>query len=122
MYFVLHVCSVPFLTGIPAGRLEEVVSDKDVATIARDHLTDWESLRPYLGLSYTQEVEINKTHRDYKKQKQECLQEWKELKGKEATYGAFIIAAEEAKRQQLADAVRGMLTNISKDSTSSHGE
>ena len=110
------------LTGILPGRLEEVVSDTDVATIARDYLTNWESLRPYLGLSYTQEAEINKTHRDYKKQKQECLQEWKELKGKEATYGAFITAAEEAKNQLLADGVRAMLRNVREDPTSTHSE
>ena len=99
-----------------------MVSDKDVATIARDHLTDWESLRPYLGLNRPQEAEINKTHHDYKKQKQECLQEWKELKGTEATYGAFITAAEEAKNQQLADGVRAMLRTASKDPTSTHSE
>ena len=111
-----------FLTGIPTGRLEEVVSDEDVATIARDYLTDWESLRPYLGLSHPQEAEIHKTHRDYGKQKQECLQEWKELKGNEATYGAFITAAEEARNQRLADGVRAMLTNASKQPIIAHSE
>ena len=111
-----------FLTGILTGRLEEVVSDKDVATIAREHLTDWESLRPYLGLSHPQEAEIHQTHRDYGKQKQECLQEWKELKGNEATYGAFITAAEEARNQRLADGVRAMLGIVSKEPTSTHSE
>ena len=47
-------------TGVPTGRLEEVVSDEDVATIARKHLTDWESLKSYL--SRQQQVEICKSY------------------------------------------------------------
>ena len=97
------------MTGIPAGRLEEVISDEDVATIARKHLTDWESLSPYLGLSRQQKVEIRSTFQDCRKQKQECLEVWKELKGKGATYGALIAAAEKADNQQLSDRVRDML-------------
>ena len=98
-----------FLTGIPTGRLEEVVSDEGVAMIARDHLTDWESLRPFLGLSRQQEVEICNTHGNYQKQKRECLEIWKQAKGNEATYSTFITTAEKAKNQQLADGVRAML-------------
>ena len=87
-----------------------VVSDKDIATIARDLLTDWESLQPYLGLSRAQKVDIRKSYPgEYGKQKHECLEVWKETKGNEATYGAFITAAAEAKDQQLADGVRAML-------------
>ena len=87
-----------------------MISDKHVATIARDLLTDWESLSPYLGLSHAKKEEIRMSYPgEYRKQKQECLQEWTELKGNEATYGAFITAAEESKHQQLADGVRTML-------------
>ena len=74
-----------------------MVSDEGVETIARDHLTDWESLRPYLGLSRQQEVEIRETHSNYRKQKRECLEIWKETKGNEATYSTFITAAEKRK-------------------------
>ena len=96
-----------FLT---AGRLEEVISDEDVATIVRDHLTDWESLRPYLGLCRPQQVQIRNSYPgDYGKQSRECLEVWKEMKGNEATFGALITAAEKAKNQQLADAVKTML-------------
>ena len=95
---------------LPTGRLEEVISDEDVATIARDHLTDWESLRPYLGLSRPQQVEIRESYPgNYGKQKRECLEVWKETKGNEATYGALITAAEKAKDQQLADRVKAMI-------------
>ena len=98
-------------TGIPTGKLEKVVSNEDVATIARDHLTDWESLRPYLGLTRQQEEEIRRSFPNkYGKQKQECLERWKELKGDRATYGALIKAAETAKNQQLADRVKDMLS------------
>ena len=96
-------------TGIPTGRLEEVISDEDVATIARKHLTDWESLRPYLGLSRVQKEDIRKTYSDYAKQKCECLEVWQETKGNEATYGALITAAEKAEDKKLADSVRAML-------------
>ena len=100
-----------------------MVSDKDVAMIARDHLTDWESLSPHLGLSRPQKEEICKSYpRDYGNQKHACLEVWKKMKGKEATYGAFITAAEEAKNQRLADGVRTMLTDVSKDLTSTHSE
>ena len=85
-----------------------MVSDEDVATIARDHLTDWESLRPYLGLSRSQQVEIRNSG-DYGKQKRECLEVWKETKGNDATYSALITAAEKAKDQQLADRVKAMM-------------
>ena len=88
-----------------------MVSEADVATIARDHLSNWESLRPYLELSRQQEKEIHNTYHDYGRQKCECLEVWKELKGNKATYGALIKAAEQAKNQQLADRVKAMLFN-----------
>ena len=98
-----------FLTGNATRRLEEVIGVEDVATIARDHLTTWELLRPYLGLSRQQEEVIRNTYHHYGKQKQECLEVWKEVKGNEATYGALITAAEKARDQQLADRVKAML-------------
>ena len=88
----------------------DVISDRDLAVIARDHLTDWENLQPFLGLSRAQKKEISKSFPgDYGKQKRECLEVWKEERGREATYRALISAAEEAKDQQLADNIRDML-------------
>ena len=82
-----------------------------MATIARDYLTDWESLRPYLGLNRQQEEEIRRSFpNNYGKQKQECLERWRELKGDEVTYGALITAAEKARNQHLADRVKDMLS------------
>ena len=83
-----------------------VISERDLAIIARDHVKDWKALRPFLGLSRSKEREI--VHKDYGMQKQECLEVWKEIKGKEATYSALISAAEDAKAQRLADSVKAL--------------
>ena len=102
--YTLWVCS--FSAHILTERLKKVISEEDVATIARKYLTDWESLRPYLGLSHQQEVEIRRSFQDYGRQKNECLQKWKEAKGNDATYGALITAAGKAENKWLADGVK----------------
>ena len=86
-----------------------MISDVDIANIARRLLISWKSLRPYLGLSRAQNKEICETYGDYGEQKCECLEIWKEMQGDRATYGAFITAAEAAEEKQLADGVRAML-------------
>ena len=87
-----------------------MVDDEDLAVIARDYLTDWEDLHPFLGLTRAQKKEIiNSYPRDYGKQKRECLEVWKEVKGDGATYRALISAAEKAKKKELADKIRDML-------------
>ena len=86
-----------------------MVSEEDVATIARDHMIKWEPLRPYLGLNRQQEEVICHAG-NYWKQKLDCLEEWKVLKGDRATYGALITAAEKARDQQLADRVKALLS------------
>jgi hypothetical protein len=68
-------------------------------------------LRPFLGLNRQQEEEIRRSFpNNYGKQKQECLERWRELKGDEVTYGALITAAEKARNQHLADRVKDMLS------------
>ena len=84
-----------------------MISDRDLAVIARDHLTNWESLAPFLGLNRAKEGEIARAG-DYARQKRECLQVWKEMKGAEATYQALITAAEAAKNRLLAGAVEDL--------------
>ena len=86
------------------------VSRRDLATIARDHLTDWEALRPFLELSRSKAKEILQSFsNNYGKQKRECLEEWKQMKGVAATYYALINAAEDARLQSLADNMKKML-------------
>ena len=90
--------------------LDEEVSDRDLAIIARKYLTDWVSLRSFLGLTRRHEKEISKScPSDYGAQKWECLEMWKEMKGEKATYRALILAAEDAKLQELADKIRELL-------------
>ena len=96
-----------FNTG-PA-KLKEVVSERDVAVIARDLMTKWETLRRFLDLTQPDEEAIRQTYRDYGKQKEECLEKWKQTKGNQATYGALIAAADDTKDKKLADGVRKMI-------------
>ena len=89
-----------------------MVTQQDVTHIARRHLTRWEPLSPFLELSHTEEEEIRGSFSgNYGKQKTECLQIWKKIKGDKATYSAFITAAIEARDQLLADEVRNMICN-----------
>ena len=96
---------------VPAACFDEQVSDRDLAIIARDHLTDWEALCPFLELSCQQKKEIRNSFTDNAKQKQECLEVWKETHGKKATYQTLIKAAENAKAQDVADKVEAMFKN-----------
>ena len=89
--------------------MDDVISRKTLAVIARDHLNDWKKLGPFLDLSRQQETAIAHSSPDYGLQKQECLEVWKEVKGDGATFRAIISAAEEAEDQQLADNIRNML-------------
>ena len=90
--------------------LDEEVGDRHLAIIARDHVTDWEDLCPFLDLSREQEIAIRSSfNNDYGKQKHECLEVWKEMKGKKATYSAFINAATDAQFLILANRVEDML-------------
>ena len=50
--------------------LDDEIGDVDLEVIARDHLTEWERLRPFLGLSRVQKVEITRSYPgEYGKQK-----------------------------------------------------
>ena len=96
-------------TGRPLPSLDDVISRKSLAVIARDHLNDWKKLGPFLDLFRQQETAIANSSPDYGLQKRECLEVWKENKGKEATYHALISAAEEAEDKELADKIRDLL-------------
>ena len=90
-------------------KLDDVISRKTLAVIARDHLNDWKTLGPFLDLSRQQETAIAHSSPDYGLQKRECLEVWQEVKGDGATCRALISAAEEAEDQQLADNIRKLL-------------
>ena len=86
-----------------------MISVKDVMTIARQYIGDWEALAVHLGFT---EPEINKIRdsfpADVEKQARRCLQKWIRAKGSAASYQALIIAAEKANDRLLADNVRAM--------------
>ena len=89
--------------------LDTVVTDKDVAIIARDHLVKWEDISPFLDLKHVTDKDIRRTPGGYKEQKKALLKEWKSLHGDRATFRVLIEAAEEAGNMRLADDVRTML-------------
>ena len=89
--------------------IDAIVSDKDLETIARKHITDWESLCPYLGLNRTEKKHICNSYRTYKAKCQECLELWKEKKGSGATYNELITVAKDVNNQQLADAITAIV-------------
>ena len=80
--------------------------------IAGELLTDWEELSPSLDLTQAQERNIRKTHGEYADQKREALRAWKHNKGKGATFGALIAAAEEVSNMQLADDIRDLMKTL----------
>ena len=91
-------------------KLDDVISRKSLTVIARDHLKNWKTFGPFLGLTEQQETAIaNNNPHDYDLQKRECLEVWKKRRGREATYRALISAAEEARDKELADNIKGML-------------
>ena len=90
--------------------IDEPVSDSDVEELAT-FVIKWEDLRTYLGLDRAKVQEIRNLQTDYKGEKRECIEAWREKEGNKATYRAFVAAAEAAKLQSLADKVMAMLRN-----------
>ena len=89
--------------------MDTPVSDTDVTTIAAEFLTSWEELSPFLGLTKQHETDIRKDFQEHSSQKRQALLKWKKIKGKSATYRAFIAAATAASNEELGDKVKAML-------------
>ena len=85
--------------------LDAQIIEEDAATIAREYVTRWEELSPYLGLRSQEEEAIRGTFRNYDDQRREALKKWRARKGKSATYRAFMDAANRAGNADLADNV-----------------
>ena len=100
-----------------------MISDRDLVIIARDHLSDWEDLAVFLGLTRARQQQISRSYPgNYGGQKRKCLQVWRVMKGAEATYQALISAAVEAKDQLLADAVKDLCLSSHGRITEDRGE
>ena len=94
------------------GDVTQVITDEQLAKIAREFLIRWEDLSPSLGLTRLQQESIRSTYPNYDDQKRVSLYIWKRNKGNEATFGAFITAAESIDNIELADSVRGLMKPI----------
>ena len=88
--------------------LDNVVTEKDIAIIAQEHLTKWEEISPFLELKDVTDDQIRRTPGGYAEQKKALLREWKRLHSNGATFRALIRAAEEAQNMLLADKLRCM--------------
>ena len=89
-----------------------VVNHDQLATLAKDHLMDWEEIAPKLGINPQEIFAIKKTHSEYKDQKRDALNTWKRNKGNGATFGAFITAAESVGNTVLVDSVKKWLDQL----------
>ena len=87
----------------------EVLSDEDVAVIAKDHLKTWEELSPFLELSEAADEEIRRTPGGYGEEKKALLRQWRKRHGSGATYRVLIKAAERANNMLLAGSLEDML-------------
>ena len=97
------------LQSVEPHLLDTVVSDRDVAVIAQNHLEKWEDLSPFLNLTSVDEQVIRSTSSDYKEQKRAFFREWKMQNGRGATYRVLVAAAKEAHNKNLADNLEEML-------------
>ena len=96
-----------------SGNLDAEICDEHLEAISREYLTEWQKLRPHLGLSYAQEMDISKSAKDsYGDQKRAFLYAWKQEKGSEATYQALITAANKIGNIKLADNVKAISLRV----------
>lgn len=103
-----HNCHNHSFSSAECPKLDDEISRKVLADIARDHMKHWEHISPYLGLSRQKEIEISQNYpRDYARQRRECLEAWREaMKPGVCSYRALISAVEEAKDIDMAECVR----------------
>ena len=84
------------------------ISDIDITRIAWE-LKNWKKIAPFLGLTQSQEAEIERSGmNDYGKEKLAMLRKWQEIQGKGATYAALISAVTEAGNMDLAHYVQNV--------------
>ena len=105
--------AAPCTLDLPGDLLYSEVSDEDVAVIARDHLTRWEELSPFLELSEAADEEIRRTRGGYGEEKKALLRQWRRTHGRGATYRVLIEAAERANNMLFVGSLEDMLRNRS---------
>ena len=97
------------MSSTQATSQHSVVTEEDIAIIAKHHLNKWEDVSPYLRLKNAEEI-IRRTRGDYQDQRMEMLKIWKRQKGNKATYRVLMEAAKKALDNTLADGIREMVS------------
>jgi hypothetical protein len=90
------------------------ITDHQISDIAK-RIYSWETIRPFLGLSNSDEVAIKRDYPHgyvYEYQKMQLLSMWKKKKGDEATIGALAQACYNAGEKDLAQSLNPELTHI----------
>ena len=96
--------------------LDLVITDVDIEKIAREHLTEWRTLAPHLGLSLEEETSICRDFKDsFDEQKRHFLLRWKKKKGQRATYRALRDAAREIENVNLSEEVTSIACSRASD-------
>ena len=99
--------------GIPREKLDSPVTDIQLTDLASE-LNTWEELAPYLGLTLADEEDIQVDYQGrYGLQKRQALRKWQSKLGRGpngATYLNLIIALCRARKNEMAEKVRDLLT------------
>ena len=73
------------LKDVPAEKLDQPCSDEHISKLAL-HITDWQSIAPFLGLTEAEESEIVEDCSKARTKKIKMLRKWRNKKGEKATY------------------------------------
>ena len=111
-YSPMNALYINIQCGNPFNLADEVVNHDQLATLAKDHLINWEEIAPKLGINPQQIFAIKKTHNEYDDQKREALNTWKRNKGNGATFHAFITAAKSVGNTVLVHSVETWLDQL----------
>ena len=76
------------LRALPVERLEQVCLDDHLLELSQE-LTRWQEISPFLGLSETDEEDVE--DRSTKRQRIDILRKWKEKCGSGATYRCVSV-------------------------------
>ena len=77
--------SLEVLKNVPPEKLDQPCSDEHLSTLAL-HITDWQSIAPFLGLTEAEESEIVEDNSKARMKKIKMLRKWRNKKGEKATY------------------------------------
>ena len=77
-------------TGLDPGQLDQKCSDEHLRSVSQ--FLDWRTIAPYIGLSDTDQHDIERDGQDEPEKRLKTLQMWKRRFGFKATYGKLVQA------------------------------